>query len=591
MIDDKLPPPPSYQDENPPPVPPRQQRPVHIEDVQHPSQSHIPLGESGYLPDSESHRHHSQQQQVPEYSIYDDPTKYQRAPEVPPLLMPIRNGVLESYLNPFLTILHQIPSFRKAVYQYEFETLGFHPRWYRGEPVNIPDGSTIKLKDGKTHDLRFLLEVQREFAFLDGDSGRMFSAINNFIRAFPKNAQKDFAAIDNIYEAYAVFYKALAEQLEVVGIENPLKIFESSLEDTTTEDVREFGMFHFEAEELKRDLYSTIHSLIWGDDLENTQILTSLSDVITLAFEPSYDESISPVGVEIPEKFYPQIYGNDFKETIDEILKERQSLDKERRTISKELMNLRAYNGKHVSSILSTSIEFLTSELEISKDDAALEDALKDLEGIKNENQDKITSLTDKQTHLIDAKAQVNPYDINVILKRHGSIPEPYILTGVILSNNEFFFLRKTSDLIDLDQSQTQWVHALYEPRFANDLRIAATDFASIKRTVYAKTQTPYDTSIVLIYTKESTWTTEADYEVPESVKTFISKDKLELEKALELLASSTDEELSDDQDADGEADDSDVSVEGQIELEDKEVELAEEQEDKENIQPHKSSV
>lgn len=589
MIDDKLPPPPSYQDENPPPVPPRQQLPVHIEDVQHPSQSQISLGDSGYLPDSEPHRHQAQQQQLPDYSIYDDPTKYQRDTGVPPLLMPIRNGVLESYLNPFLTILHEIPSFRKAVYHYEFETLGFHPRWYRGEPVNIPDGTTIKVKDGETHDLRFLLEVQREFAFLDGDSGRFFSAINNFIRAFPRNAQKDFAAIDNIYEAYAVFYKTLADQLEVVGVENPLKIFESSLEDTTSQEVRAFGMFHFEAEELKRDLYSTIHSLIWGEDLENTQILTSLSDVITLAFEPSYDESINPVGVEIPEKFYPQIYGHDFKETIDELIKERQNLDKERRTISKELMNLRAYNGKHVSSILNTSIEFLSSELENSKEDTALEEALKDLEGIKNDNQDKITSLTDKQTHLMDTKAQVNPYDINVILKRYGSVPEPYLLTGVILSNNEFFFLRKTSDLIDLDQSQTQWVHAFYEPRFANDLRVAATDFSSIKRSVYAKTQTPYETSIVLIYTKESTWTTEADYEVPESVKTFISKDKLELEKTLELLASSTDEELSDEQDADGEVDDSDVSDEGQIQLEDKEEEG--DQEDKENIQPNKESV
>lgn len=551
LINDKLPPP-TYQDENPPPVPPRQNRPVHIEDIQYQSQSPVSTSDSSYLKEHENYRYQYQTQQPkhtpePEYSIYDDPTKYQRPEDVPPLLMPVRNGVLESYLNPFLTILHEIPAFRKAIYHHQFETLGFHPRWYKGELVNVPDGTTIKVKDGETHDLRFLLEVQRIFGFLDGDSQRFFSSINNFIRSFPNFAKKEFAAIDNIYDAYSVFYKVLCSQLGTTGVENSLSFFESKLEDGTTEN-REFGMFHVEAEELKGDLYSTLHNILWGDDLENQQVLSQLSDVMTMSFEPSYDESIISKGVIISETFYPQIYTSEFEEEITQLLKERHEIDLERRKISKELMNLRAYNGKHVSAILSTSIEFIASELEDSAEDVKLAAALEDLRSIKVNNNEKVIDLTEQQNLLLDKKAEINPYDVNVILERHGKVPEPYLLIGAIVSNNEFYFLRKLQeDLIDMGENNEQWVRIVYEPKSGNDLRCSVSDFEDVARVVHATTQGQYETSMVLIYVKESTWKTQVEYEVPQAVQNFISKDRLELERSLEVLASSTDGEISED--------------------------------------------
>ncbi len=589
LINDKIQPPSYEQEENPPPVPPRQNRPIHIEDIQHRSQSEVSLSDSGYLPDSETYKYQQQLQVEPEYSIYEDLTKYQKPDDAPSLLMPVRNGVLESYLNPFLTVLHSIPAFRKAVYNQTFETLGFHPRWYKGEPVNVPDGTSIKVKNGETHDLKFLLEVQRIFAFLDGDSGRYFASMNNFIRSFPKIAQKKFGSIDNIYEAYAVFYNVLASQLDVSGSGNALSFFESELEDLADAN-KKFGMFHVEAEELKGDLYSTLHSILWGDDLDNQQFLSKLSDVMTMSFEPSYDETIISKGVLISEKFYPQIYTTDFKETISELLEERNSFDKKKRLISRELLNLRAFNGKHVSSILSTSIEFLTSELKnLNEEDKELADAVKDLESIKADNHEKIISLTDKQNTLQDEKAKINPYDVNAIFKRHGSVPEPYLLTGVILSNNEFYFLRKVKeDLIDLEQNQNQWIRVLYEPKYGNDLRCSVSSFEEVQRVVHATTQGQYETSLVLIYVKESTWTTEVEYEVPESVTNFIAKDKLELEKSLELLASSTDEELSDeegDEEEDGNGMEQSAGVtnqEGEISLKGND----ENSEDKENAPP-----
>lgn len=589
LIDDKIPPP-SYDYDSPPQVPPRQPRPVHIEDVQHPSQSQIPLSDAGYIPDSETQRYIEQQQQsqAPQYSIYDDPTKYEREASYPPLLMPIRNGMLESYLNPFLTILHEIPAFRSAIYHHEFETLGFHPRWYRGEPINIPDGTTIKVKNCETHDLRFLLEIQRVFGFLDGDSKRSFAAINNFVKSFPRSVRKDFGTIDNIYEAYAVFYNALCAQLSVTGVENALSFFESSVSDNTGEPDRAFGMFHVEAEELKRDLYTTLNTLLWGECLDNDQTLTKLSDVLTISFEPSFEENITSPGIEVPEKFYPQIYGPDFKNTMTEIVNERIHFDKERRTISKELMNLRAFNGKHVSSILNTSIEFLSSESEMNKADKELANALEDLQSIKSQNQDRISHLTDKQSEILDKRSKINPNDINVILKRHGSIPEPYLLTGVILSNNEYYFLKKnkSKDLIDLgNEDEAEWFHVIYEPKYGNDFRIKTTEFESIKRSIYATSQGQYETSIVLIYVKESTWSNEVEYEVPEAVKTFLSRDKLELDKALELLVSSTDEDISD---YDGE-NEGNTNQEGGVslndDLEDVDVEV-DIDDDKENAPP-----
>lgn len=41
LINDKIQPPSYEQEENPPPVPPRQNRPIHIEDIQHRSQSEV----------------------------------------------------------------------------------------------------------------------------------------------------------------------------------------------------------------------------------------------------------------------------------------------------------------------------------------------------------------------------------------------------------------------------------------------------------------------------------------------------------------------------------------------------------------------
>lgn len=243
-----------------------------------------------------------------------------------------------------------------------------------------------------------------------------------------------------------------------------------------------------------------------------------------------------------------------------------------------------------MSSILSTSIEFLSSELKnLNEEDKELADAVKDLESIKADNHEKIISLTDKQNTLQDEKAKINPYDVNAIFKRHGSVPEPYLLTGVILSNNEFYFLRKVKeDLIDLEQNQNQWIRVLYEPKYGNDLRCSVSSFEEVQRVVHATTQGQYETSLVLIYIKESTWTTEVEYEVPESVTNFIAKDKLELEKSLELLASSTDEELSDeegDEEEDGNGMEQSAGVtnqEGEISLKGND----ENSEDKENAPP-----
>ncbi|CCH41276.1 hypothetical protein BN7_813a [Wickerhamomyces ciferrii] len=469
--------------------------------------------------------------------------------------MPVRNGVLESYLNPLLTILHEIPSFRKAIYEQQFDTLGFHPRWYRGEPIKIPEGAATKVKEGHEVDLKLLLEVQRLFAFLDGDSLRSFSSILNFLKAFPKEAQKEFHNVESIYEAYEVFYKVLIKQLEAVGADDVHQFFESKLYYDETEKEKSFGMFHVEAEELKSDLYKTIHTILWGEDFESTErILTSVSDVVTISFEPSFHHA--PFGIEIPEVFYPQIYTKDFQETINTLVKEKESTERERREISKELMKLRVYQGKNVTALLDTSVEFLSSESESNKDDKELSDALKDLSSIKDSSKDKIGELLAKQDLITESKTSRDPFNINTILKRHGSTPEPYLLTGVIINNTEFLFLKKPQDLIELENPQ--WVHVIYDPTTCNDLKHQYSNFETIKRSLYGLTRTQFASSIVLIYVKESTWNSKTDYERSESVKQFIQKDIEELGKSLELLVPSSGEESDDnisDSDSDSDVD------------------------------------
>jgi hypothetical protein len=468
-------------------------------------------------------------------SVYDNVYRYDRNDSEPPVLMPVRNGLLESYLNPVLTIFHQIPSLRKDIYQYQFETLGFHPRWFKGDPVRIAESVTQVKQDNEIHDLSFLLEVQRIFGFLDGDSKRAFTSVINFVRSFPREAKQKFQEVDSLREAYEVFVESLVKQLEQVGVKSPGSYFQNVATDSNTGESRPFSVFNIEAEEIQKDIYKTVHSVLWQE-----QFISTVADIITFTFEPSFEDGVVPERFELSEKFYPQIYTASFKPVLDELKEQRDNIEEERRETYTELMKTRAFKGKQVLPALAHSIEFLSIESQNTDDDESLKDALQDLQNIELSTTTKREQLMKRQSELLEAKHQLSPNNIPALLKKSPVELEPYLLTGVILSPVTFAYVKRNKSLVDDSSYSLDWYLVEYKPEEMDDFKIVQKTFDEIKRIVYSATGLHFRSSFVLTYVKESKFLADVEATVPQAVQDFIAKDKEELIKSLELILSSS---------------------------------------------------
>jgi hypothetical protein len=513
-----------------PPLPPRIDSVMHIEDAS-------PNGSNASVYQIPDEGEDSQ----PPYNVYDDMINaYLRREGAPPVLMPVRGGYYESYLSPLLTILYYIPDLRKAVFHHEFRSLGYEPRWFRGDPVKVPSEITEVDIDGVTHDLRFLLEVQRVFAFMDDSSSRSFASLSNFVKSFPKIAQQAFGEVDNLSDAYEVFYRTLSKQLSLTGVERPLQLFQSTLCDAPSDEYRDFGLFQIDPEDVKRTLYKTLHSLIWSDWLDTSQSISSLSDTVVVSLEPCIDEMVVPTGFEIPQKFYPQIYTTEFQPIVQEVKQTNDEIEKERAELNKKLMKLKTHKGKHIQSLLDHSLEFLTEEVQADAfSELNIKDALADVQSLKLDIQQQRAELVEMNNKLIDERHKKSIHNVPYLLERyaethHDVNPEPYILTGVILRSTNYCFLDKKDE-----GAQWSYIEHTQPTDIDTNFEIGALEFDDIKRGVHSHTQSKWKDPIVFVYTKESKFMDQTEVALPESVKKFLELDRDELEKSTEWVLDS----------------------------------------------------
>lgn len=536
---------------NRPELPPRYSDSNHIEHVEHREYSEHIVHEVSSDEDEE----------VEQYtSVYDNVYRYHLEEDEIPILMPVKSGYLESYLNPMLMIFYQIPQLRKDVFGYEFESLGFNSRWFKGEKISVPEENYKFKLNNEDINLSFLLEVQRLFAFLTGESERAFTSVNNFIKSFPTDSKKKFQEIDNLHEAYEIFVDSLILQLNKVGI-NSSKMFHNFAMDSGTQESRSFSVFNIDCDDMNKDLYYTIHSVLWNNNFESDQYITSLADIVTLTFESSYQHNYSSENLLVTEEFYPQIYTVEFKDVIKDCVTKRNELEKERRELSMEVMKLNSFNGKSITNCLNSSINYLND----LKDDT-ISDSIKDLSNIQESITSKKIELNDKIHEIGDQKRELSPYNIKNLLSKAPNEIEPYLLTGIIFSPSKCAILIKKKTLID--EIELNWCLIRYKPDDFDDFEIKVVEFEYLQKLIYSSTGTNFQSSIVLTFVKKSVFMKDLEVNLNDSIKTFINKDKEELMKTLELIISSSDESMDDkEEDGDDEEEEADREL---IELNEK---------------------
>lgn len=530
-----------------PHLPPREPQPVvHIEDVD----------------DSDESMN---------YNVYDDIRAYERH-GTPGVLMPVAGGYYETYLSPLLTMLYRVPVLRQKVFAHGFSTLGFDERWFKGELVKADD------------EHRFLIEIQRIFAFLSDESRRSFASLANLVKSFPKSSLQSLAHVDNLEESYEIFYKTLVKELESVD-QPSLDLFESTLYDSSSNETRKFGMFHIEAEEMKRTMYKSLHELIWGDWADTTPVITQLSDVVMINIDSCPEDMFATQSMEISAEFYPQIYTEEFREIVTETKSRYDAIETQRAELNKKLLKLKTYKGKHVQSMLDHSLEFLHEESgNESLDDLGMPNVIADIEELQTDLHQQREELAELNNKLMEERHLQNPFNINSLIEQYeqvnGSAPEPYILTGVILSGTTYCFL---------ESNGTQWRYVDHTAgengaKFNSDL----LDFDEIRTAVYSRTSNVWKDPLVFVYVKKSVYLAQLGVEMPASVREFLKQDGEALDQTNKWIDSEGDLEdalidLSDESDMSESDEMSEEEEEGRAELADDEDLEGEHNKDSEN--------
>lgn len=466
--------------------------------------------------------------------IFENKSLVKRSELFPPIIIPTKLNQLENYLNPFLLIIQQIAKIKQLVYQHEFESIGFDIDWFNKDVIET---------DEANKDVKFYLELQRIFGFLEGTSKRWFASPNLLLNSLPLN---DFTKIDSLNDQYLFFFYLLNDNLKKLKIinneeeDNTFNDFYKHQVRSTFDEITSYGVLECENDDIQNNLFKTLSGIIWGDELSAPQTLEHVADIFTIAIEPS-EESISS-GLELDEIFYPNVFSTAYKETIKNIDHKISTIRVEKAKVSESLRNLKVYQGKNLLTSINTTLKFLSFELADSPEDLSLKSAVSDIESVEKELLAKREELINRQSEL---ELELNNYklkDCESVLSKSDQEPIPYKLTCAIISPYEFFYLKKSNELIPTEH----WYHVLTDPSDFNGIEVKKTNFKQVKRAVFAVSGLKQlDNPVVLFYVKESTWNEDLSLKVPDSVQEFLKKD-LETVENSDSVAVSVSEETVD---------------------------------------------
>ncbi|KAH3666351.1 hypothetical protein WICMUC_005715 [Wickerhamomyces mucosus] len=456
------------------------------------------------------------------YSVYNDTSRFKSLNrETPSVLMPINNGYLESYLNSIISILYEIPEIKKLILSYQFKDYGYSKNWFKGELIQLDVGDSQVFQKGQTgikehHDLRFLLELQRIFVFLDNkQSSRGFASVKALIKTLPVEM---FSNSDQITEVLSDFLNILKSQIALSNNLKGLDIFNNITIDITDERERDFAVFHFDFEDIKDDIYKTLNSLLWSENLY--QSMKKFSSTLFFTIEPS-DGYIRNAkrGFVLDEEIFPEIYHVDNLDLVNKLYDEYEKLVEKRHIINKERMKFKSFEGKDVSNFLSTSVNFLKNE--------KLESLENELKSIKDHADDKKDQFIKEIEEIEEKLAIFNPNNTETLLtrlkeKKRDNLTT-YLLTGVIFSPSIFVNLKKINN-------ELRWFSTKFENSANFDVQEVSLE--EITQEFYKVSKGhQLGSAMLLVYTEEQKFMEDVSIEYNDGLKEFIKKDEEELNK------------------------------------------------------------
>ncbi|QLG72718.1 hypothetical protein HG535_0D04260 [Zygotorulaspora mrakii] len=469
------------------------------------------------------------------------------------------NFLFENYFALFsLFVVNYLPQY---LFRPDFKDLNYDKNWFKGISVNKPllklDFNeeqelipTAKSEDSNIMQPELLWQLQKFGSIVNSTiSDRAFVRSKMFAIALDSQIQRKLGEAEHLYEILPAFIKSLAIDLEMCPDfdTNEIKnLFISSAFHTPSVDESTkqtwLSLFHFLPEEYDSNLYRMFNALLHPDESINLEInhendseaeknensLDVIAPILTIVFD-EMDESTEHVnlteGVEVPLKFYPQLYTKKCKdELIRPILEKRKQAQLLSRSILQDITNLKSFQGKDILKFLNSTIDYLQLD---NKDS----DLINQLLLLKDEILSRKTTRTNEYKHLaqqLQTEWNLSHPEISLVntAKDRGLIDEPYILTLAAISPYNYF---------SRDRSGT-W-HYVHCNMAGSDFKVrTCSSELEVQDSIKQCTKQASESPLMFIYCKEH-FIPQIDQvnralEMNEGCLNFAKLDQLELNKS-----------------------------------------------------------
>lgn len=462
------------------------------------------------------------------YNIFEDIPRTRRRDD-PFVIFPSAPNMFDSYLPPLITLLNNVPLLRNTLLKHQYFSYPYTKNWWNRSKDNNP----------------FPMELQKLLAMFGPESHRAFAScfnLNNQLNKLLTEEIETGSLFDNfiLNQIYSSFGKINPDLCK------PLK----TLLQWSFLNKESYYVIPIEDSNLSNKLYDNIHNTLWGVDLENfhNNKLETINDVTTICID-SNGNSIND-GLDLLEEIYPQIYTKQFEHVIGGYLSQVEDIKEKYHSNNNAMQSSRIFQGKKVDNILNMASEYLR--------DTGKTEGINPIEGESLSESDKLLAagqyIESIKAHL-EAKRQYLEQETNSLpdkvstLKRLIYNPqeialehrlEPWVITGVIVSPNEYFYRNNNDD--------DRWTHIQIDPETCKDFEVEMVDFEYVYNEVRATTRVDFDQTMVMMYVRQSVWEKKEIDPLNSNLAAFVEEDNIAL---AELIAADENGLLSSSRDAD----------------------------------------
>ncbi|EMG46611.1 hypothetical protein G210_3135 [Candida maltosa Xu316] len=464
---------------------------------------------------------HYPRQDSPE-TAFDFPAGFLREQGGVPAVLPSELSRPQSRILALLVVLSQIESLREVIFSKKFD-YEFDENWFTPKVSNEDDNDEVSEEEQDKENLyRFVVEVQRIFGFLSPVSKRAFISGDSLCKVIPDDYEDDIweDAIKKVQLLLSLGSKNVLEKDITTYFENEV--------ECNDEERTGLTVLQMDYDTRGSNLQEGLDTLFWESELR--PVFTKVAPYLTIQLYNDEDVYQSQQ-FEVPEYFYPGVYSDTYQPLITKMNHKRLNAHKERSSITTKLLSLSSFEGKKIKKIIQNSVDYLaTTEETAAHDDLRnLSEKMKDETNALNER----IRIVGQDYSKMDTKNHAN---ILQEIENEGlELPEKYVLTGVVISDNEYFY--KTKQLSQYEKEE--WVFTTIDSVYGkvSDYRTETMNFDAVQSFVLEETKVN-NRQLVLFYTAESY--TKGNAEIPDTLAEFFAKDNELLENQAEERTSTS---------------------------------------------------